>query len=209
MQQCKLVFLSRLFFLRNIFCRATELAFIILSISLCIVVPDSTFYVFAIMCVPCASLFSSPKLLFWQRCRKTYLAHLLQCVFWLALLSIDGMSARGRENGEKNRQTEGGRWGKPTLWLRGEEVREFPDEQDGFYICLNWMVAWSSAAPHSLVCSREKSALHILFNIEKYGLICNSRTSSPSRTTFVFPLFFSFAWLNLNFETSAYYKSSF
>lgn len=52
--------------------------------------------------------FGSPKLFLWHRSRKTYLAHLLQCVFWLALLSMDGMSARGRENIyiERDRQIE-------------------------------------------------------------------------------------------------------
>ncbi len=47
-----------------------------------------------------------PKPLFWHYSGRTYLAHLLQCVFWLALLSVDGMSARGRENRKRERQTD-------------------------------------------------------------------------------------------------------
>lgn len=50
---------------------------------------------------PC---FGFPKPFLWHSGRKTYLAHLLQCVFWPALLSVDGISARGRENIERGRQ---------------------------------------------------------------------------------------------------------
>ncbi len=61
------------------------------------------YYVYVLRLCQCLGL---PKPLFWHWSRRTYLAHLLQCVFWLALLSMDGMSARGRENRERERQTD-------------------------------------------------------------------------------------------------------
>lgn len=78
-----------------------------LSICFCIVVPGSFlqlfYYVYVLKLCQC---FSLPKPLFWHWSKRTYLAHLLDCVFWLALLSMDGMRARGRENREKDRQTD-------------------------------------------------------------------------------------------------------
>lgn len=74
-------------------------------------------------------IFSFPKLLLWHNSRRTYLAHLLQCV--LACPAFRGWNKCWRQGKEWKKERE--RWGKPTLWLRGE-VREFPCELDGFYI---------------------------------------------------------------------------
>lgn len=112
------------------------------------------YYVYELRLCQC---FGSPKPLFWRGSGETYLAHLLQCVFWLAP-AFRGWNECWRQGKLRGRERERESWGKPTLWLRGE-VREFPGELDSFYIWSDWSVAWSSAAPHRLGCSGEKSGL--------------------------------------------------
>lgn len=85
------------------FPRTTIWAFVKLSIFFALL----TLLQFSVISIAfCVCVFGIPKPLFWHWIGKTYLAHLLQCVFWLALLSMDGMSAKGRENRGTDRQTE-------------------------------------------------------------------------------------------------------
>lgn len=113
-------------------------------------------------------------------------------------ISMDGMNARGREN--QGRQTDrqtgwgGGRgWGKPTLWLR-VKVREFPSELDSFYIWLDWSVAWSSAATHSLGCMQPLYLCLRLVELTAktktilgYSFISNIRTALPTTILLGYP----------------------
>lgn len=156
------------------------------------------FYAIAIMRVPCASFFSLPKPLFWQKCRKTYLAHLLQRVFWLALLSIDGMSARGRENGETDRQTGGG-WG----W--GRMGKAYALTQGGGGEGIPWWARWFLHLVELEGCLElcsttwpglQQGAPHCVQNGEIWYNL--QHTCSLTQKNNMFSFIFSIAWLHLS-----------
>ena len=165
-----------------------------ISIFFCIVVHGSIFLLFLLcVCVEDVSVFwfAQTTLLAHER-RHTWRTYCsvcsgLSCFPWMEWALEAGKIKREtdrRTNRERERDRES--WGKPTLWLRGE-VREFPGELDSFYIWSDWSVAWSSAAPQCLGCSREKSGLiHLCFRLVQltaktkrilsYSIICNIKT---------------------------------